>query len=110
MYSANETWRHGSDATNGGLSGLFARISHSLFGAADLGERPPSKNLLDPAQSRPLDDDMGWLSLTSDADGHSSFEGDVICMGVTPDDLDLHDPDGGDLSWIGLSPVKPNAK
>jgi hypothetical protein len=50
--------------------------------------------------------DMGWLSLTSDADGPSRHEHDVLCMGIIPDDLDEHDPDGSDLSWIGLVPIE----
>ena len=56
------------------------------------------------------DDDMGWLSLSSDADGHGLHEHDVLCMGVIPDDLDRHDSDGGDLSWIGLVPADAATK
>jgi hypothetical protein len=48
------------------------------------------------------DDDMGWLSLMSDADGPGRHADDVLCMGLIPDDLDEHDADGGDLSWIGM--------
>lgn len=52
--------------------------------------------------SGPAADDMAWLSLSADADGHGIHEGDVLCMGVIPDDLDLHDADGSDLSWLAL--------
>jgi hypothetical protein len=47
--------------------------------------------------------DMGWLSLSDDAGGHSIHEGEVTFLGVTPDDIDSHDANGGDLSWISLS-------
>ena len=47
--------------------------------------------------------DMGWLSLSDDAGGHSIHEREVTFLGLTPDDIDAHDADGGDLSWISLS-------
>ena len=104
----DDTRDHGHGALPGGLGRLLISVSRSLFGggAAIDNCRPPAPV---PATNHcsTVDDDMGWLSLTSDADGHSVYEEDVTCMGVTPDDLDVHDADGGDLSWIGLSPVHP---
>ena len=52
--------------------------------------------------------DLGWLSLSCDAGGSSSHEREVTFLGVTPDDLDLHDPDGTDLGWISLESVESN--
>jgi hypothetical protein len=92
----------------GGLGRLLISVSRSLFGGgAVVDGRSPPAPVYETHDSGTVDDDMGWLSLTSDADGHSVYEEDVTCMGVTPDDLDVHDADGGDLSWIGLSPVHP---
>jgi len=110
MHSTDGTWLHESDSTARGVLGaLLARARQSLFGGTDLLDRPLPQDHFQPAAPTALSDgDMGWLSLTSDADGHCLYEEDVICMGVTPDDLDVHDADGGDLSWIGLSPVKLN--
>jgi hypothetical protein len=91
-----------------GLGRLFISVSRSLFGGgAVVDVRSPPAPVCETHDCGTVDDDMGWLSLTSDADGHSVYEEDVTCMGVTPDDLDVHDADGGDLSWIGLSPVHP---
>jgi hypothetical protein len=108
MHSTSGTWLPEENSGAGGFfSVMFARARQSLFGGADLLERPlPYEHARPPTTVEQGDDDIGWLSLTSDADGHCLYEHDVICMGVTPDDLDVHDPDGGDLSWIGLSPVK----
>jgi hypothetical protein len=93
---------------HGGLSRLLTSVSRSLFGGgAVIDAHRPQNAVHETNRGCATDDDMGWLSLTSDADGHSVYEEDVICMGVTPDDLDVHDADGGDLSWIGLSPVHP---
>jgi hypothetical protein len=47
--------------------------------------------------------DLGWLSLCDDAGGHSPHADEVTSLGVTPDDFDVHDANGGDLSWISLS-------
>jgi hypothetical protein len=109
MHFLDETRdRVGEAVLHGGLGRLLLTVSHSLFGSGAAIDRPrPPEPLREANACRPADDDMGWLSLSSDADGHSIYEGDVICMGVTPDDLDVHDSDGGDLSWIGLSPVHP---
>jgi hypothetical protein len=98
----------GEGILSGGLSRLLNSVSRSLFGGGAVVDGcPPPASVREPNHCATVDDDMGWLSLTSDADGHSVFEEDVTCMGVTPDDLDVHDADGGDLSWIGLSPVHP---
>jgi len=112
MHFLDETRdRMDVDMPHGALSRLLASVSHSLFGGGaliDASHRElPAGEANHAGRS---DDDMGWLSLTSDADGHSLYEEDVICMGVTPDDLDVHDADGGDLSWIGLSPVHPASR
>jgi hypothetical protein len=95
----------GEAALPGGLARLVITVNRALFGPTAAVDGPPlaPRRNLDAVGT--VDDDMGWLSLTSDADGHSAYEEDVTCMGVTPDDLDVHDADGGDLSWIGLSPV-----
>jgi hypothetical protein len=98
----------GDVGLHNGLSGLLAKVIRSLFGGGAVIDSPSPKIQRLPvvARAQSSDDDLGWLSLTLDADGHSLYEREVVCLGVTPDDLDLHDPDGGDLSWIGLSPVK----
>jgi hypothetical protein len=103
--------RPGEGLLYGGLSRLLNSVGRSLFGGGAVvdGPRPPSP-VREAQACSASEDDMGWLSLTSDADGHSLYEEDVTCMGVTPDDLDVHDADGGDLSWIGLSPVHPAAR
>ena len=96
------------DGLQRALGRLFSGLGHSLFGGGTIAGGPVRQAAFRDSRDRCVsDDDIGWLSLTSDADGHSVFEEDVICMGVTPDDLDIHDADGGDLSWIGLSPVHP---
>lgn len=46
--------------------------------------------------------DLAWLSLSCDAGGSSTHDGEVTFLGVTPDDLGSHDPDGTDLGWISL--------
>jgi hypothetical protein len=102
--------RNDEGVLHGSLGRLLVSVGRSLFGGGAVveGPRPPT-----PVREPHLcsaSDDMGWLSLTSDADGHSLHEEDVTCMGVTPDDLDVHDADGGDLSWIGLSPVQPASR
>ncbi len=94
----------------GGLAKLVITLNRALFGPNAAIEGPPPAPRCKANGVRTVDDDMGWLSLTSDADGHCLHEEDVTCMGVTPDDLDVHDADGGDLSWIGLSPVHPAAR
>jgi|GEM_PF-5125868 len=53
-------------------------------------------------------DDLAWLSLSRDAGGISTHEGEVTFLGVTPDDLGSHDPDGTDLGWISLELVAAN--
>ena len=109
MHFVDETReRTGEGILPGGWGRLLISVSRSLFGGGAVvdGGRPPA-SVRETNHCGTLDDDMGWLSLTSDADGHSVYEEDVTCMGVTPDDLDVHDADGGDLSWIGLSPVHP---
>ncbi len=89
-------------------SGLVAKMIRLLFGGDQVTDGASPRHPPIPAMRiRSGEDDLGWLSLTLDADGHSPYERDVVCLGVTPDDLDHHDPDGGDLSWIGLSPLKP---
>jgi hypothetical protein len=97
--------RTGAGVLYGGLARLLDSVNRSLFGAGAVSDGRPPTPIREPNLCRAIEDDMGWLSLTSDADGHSVYEEDVTCMGVTPDDLDVHDADGGDLSWIGLSPV-----
>jgi hypothetical protein len=52
--------------------------------------------------------ELGWLSLSCDAGGASTHAGEVTFLGVTPDDLGSHDPDGSDLGWISLEPVQTN--
>ena len=52
--------------------------------------------------------DLAWLSLLHDAGGSSTHEGEVTFLGVTPDDLGCHDPDGTDLGWISLELVETN--
>src|SRR5262249_47950959 len=95
----------------GGLVRLLSSVSRSLFGSSAVSDgQAPEAPVHQANHACVIDDDMGWLSLTSDADGHSVYEEDVTCMGVTPDDLDVHDADGGDLSWIGLSPVHPGGR
>ena len=110
MHFLDETRdRMGEAVLHGGLSRLLVTMSRSLFGSSAASDRPPPHEPLRQANpSCAVDDGIGWLSLTSDADGHGVYEREVTCMGVTPDDLDVHDADGGDLSWIGLSPVKFN--
>ena len=46
--------------------------------------------------------DLGWLSLSCDAGGSSTHNGEVTFLGITPDDFGSHDPDGTDLGWISL--------
>ncbi len=111
MYWTDKIWLHEHDPPGSrGLGGLLCRLERLLFGGGDIVDRPPPRHRLppQPQQSPPPENDLGWLSLTCDADGHSPHAGEVICMGITPDDLDVHDPDGGDLSWISLGPVRPN--
>jgi hypothetical protein len=107
MESIDETCAPPGDAVaQSGLSGLFTKVTRSLFGHGDILDGPaPGNERLPETRTEPRDD-LGWLSLTLDADGHSPHEQDVLCLGLTPDDFGVHDPDGGDLSWIGLSPVK----
>src|SRR5690349_20652351 len=52
--------------------------------------------------------ELGWLSLSCDAGGASTHSGEVTFLGVTPDDLGLHDPDGTYLGWISLELVQTN--
>ena len=97
----------GDAVIQSGLTGLVSRAIRSMFGGTG-GALPalPSHERRG-ARVRPLSDDLGWLSLTCDASGRNRHEQDVLCMGVIPDDLDIHDADGGDLSWIGLNPIAP---
>jgi len=46
--------------------------------------------------------DLARLSLSCHAGDSSAHDGEVTFLGVTPDDLGLHDPDGTDLGWISL--------
>jgi hypothetical protein len=46
--------------------------------------------------------DLGWLSLVCDADGLSTHANELTFLGITPEDLGTHDPDGTDLAWISL--------
>ncbi len=53
--------------------------------------------------------DLAWLSLSHDAGGSNTHEADLTFLGVTPDDLDCHDPDGTDLGWMSLKFVGANS-
>lgn len=82
---------------------LLARCSLVVTGAR--APRPLESAAESAAREFTADDasaDMGWLSLCEDAGGHSLHEGEVTFLGVTPDDIDRHDANGGDLSWISL--------
>jgi hypothetical protein len=61
-----------------------------------------------PASVSFTSDDLGWISLSCDAGGSSTHAGEVTFLGVTPEDLGQHDPDGTDLGWISLEPVQTN--
>jgi hypothetical protein len=60
------------------------------------------------AESATAIDDLGWLSLSRDAGGPNTHEQEVTFLGVTPDDFGAHDPDGTDLGWMSLEPVRLN--
>jgi hypothetical protein len=109
MYSRETSERLNEPIIGGGLTKLLVRVSRSLFGDVQPRQSMPAElSRAFTESARDARRDMAWLSLTCDADGHSPHEREVICMGVIPDDLDSHDPNGGDLSWIGLSPVLPS--
>lgn len=95
---------HDALGTVGGRWGaLLARCSLAITGARL--PRPTESAVDSTAREFPAADasaDMGWLSLSEDAGGHSLHEGEVTFLGLTPDDIDAHDADGGDLSWISL--------
>lgn len=101
--------------------GESATVRGSWFGTllARLGHSRPW--IEGPAQSRPAFDapdggprecapvaeaDLGWLSLSEDAGGGSVHERELTYLGVTPDDIDRHDANGGDLSWISLEQAR----
>lgn len=94
----------------GGVTLFISRLADSLAGPRrPHPSRPPAAVATEDPEFAEARAALGWLSLSDDAGGHGAHAEDVTFVGLTPDDIDMHDANGGDLSWISLSSPPPGS-